>query len=135
MKPFRLTPQIPTEHDEQKRLFNWAERHLGTLPELRNLFAIPNGGSRGDSVKSRVITGARLKAEGVKAGVPDIYLAVARNGYHGLYIELKRVKGGRLEDDQIRWLNSLNAQGYRAVVCFGWNDARDVICRYLGVEQ
>lgn len=108
---------------------------MGTLPELRNLFAIPNGGSRGDSVKSRVITGARLKAEGVKAGVPDIYLAVARNGYHGLYIELKRVKGGRLEDDQIRWLNSLNAQGYRAVVCFGWNDARDVICRYLGVEQ
>ena len=72
-----------SEHDEQAALFEWATWHTSQCPELGLLFAIPNGGHR------HPVVAARLKAEGVRAGVPDICLPVARKGYHGLFVELK----------------------------------------------
>lgn len=100
------------------------------LVDLVTLFAIPNGGLRDK------ITAARLKATGVKAGYPDIGLDTACGNYHGLRIELKRPKttnqsAGIVSDDQNFWLNILNARGYLAVVCYGWEEARDQIIRYL----
>ena len=68
--------------------------------------------------------------QGVKAGVPDICLPVARNGYHGLYIELKAGKNTATQN-QKRWLNFLNSQGYKAVICYGWQTAKDEIVNYL----
>src|SRR5262245_46077094 len=82
-----------SEHVEQVALFKWAARNQGREPLLCLLFAIPNGGKRDK------VTAARLKAEGVKAGVPDICLPVARMGYYGFWIEMK-VGKNKTTDDQ-----------------------------------
>lgn len=116
---------IPTEAEEQITLFEWAEWAQNRYPELRLLHHIPNGGSRHPA------EAMRLKREGVKAGVPDICLPVARNGYNGLYIELKRTKGGTVSAHQKAWIEMLTEQGYRAVVCKGCVDAIAEIERYL----
>ena len=116
---------IPSEHVEQVRLFTWAHYARGTHPALSLLYAIPNGGAR------HPVVAAKLKAEGVKRGVPDICLPVARGKWHGLYIELKRQRGTRPSDDQIMWIASLSNAGYRAVWCRGWEAAREVIENYL----
>ena len=117
--------ELPSEHVEQVRLFQWARLAAATHPELRLLYAIPNGGAR------HPVVAAKLKAEGVKRGVPDICLPVARGKWHGLYIELKRQRGTRPSDDQIMWIASLSNAGYRAVWCRGWEAARAVIENYL----
>ena len=113
-----------TEHDEQVALFGWAEYNEAYYPELRLLYAIPNGGHRHKAVA------AELKAEGVKPGVPNLCLPVARMGYHGLYIEMKhgRNKATRNQRD---WLDALIIQGYRAVVCWGTEHAVAVLLGYL----
>jgi len=113
------------EHNEQVRLFAWAGREAEERPELGLLFAVPNGGRRDK------VTGARLKAEGVKAGVPDVWLPVARQGYHGLVIELKADATKRASREQERWLADLMEQGYLAVVCHGCEEAKGVIRAYL----
>lgn len=115
----------PRESDEQQALFRWAAYAAGTWPELRCMYHIPNEGQR------TARTGARLKLEGLRAGVPDICLPVPRGGYGALYIELKRTKGGALSDSQRQWLDALNAAGNKAVVCYGWDAARAEIERYL----
>lgn len=114
-----------TESQEQQLLFEWAALAAGRWPELALMYHIPNGGSR-----SKAEAG-RFRAEGVKAGVPDICLPVARGGYHGLYIELKRVKGGRVSPAQQGWIAALRDQGYCACVCKGWDDAAHIIKAYL----
>ena len=113
--------QIPTEHQEQVQLFRWA----ALRPDLELLHAIPNGGER------NVIVARTLKAEGVKAGVPDICLPVPRGGKCGLYIELKRQKGGRVSPEQLYWLEALMREGYACAVCLGWEAARQVIEDYM----
>ena len=115
----------PSEGQEQSTLFSWARMMTGKYPELWLLFHIPNGGSRGKA------EAARFKAEGVKAGVPDLFLPVARGPYHGLFIEMKREKGGRLSDDQKTWLALLTDEHYLAQVCHGWKEAAALIEDYL----
>lgn len=95
------------------------------LPELALLYHVPNGGSRNK------IEAARLRAQGVKSGVPDLCLPVARGGNHGLYIELKRQRGGRISEEQVRWIDGLLEQGYAAAICKGWQEAASVIIDYL----
>jgi len=126
MKPFRLKSPIHYEREEQRYLLRWANMRSATLPGLDMLFHVPNGGARDIRVA------AQLKSEGVKKGVPDLFLMAPRGGYHGLAIELKRRGGGRVSPEQKDWIERLNAQGYRATVCFGWNDARQTIEAYLG---
>lgn len=151
-----------TESGHQKALFAWAAmaRNWGfsaandmdayksdvspihrhgedSVPELRWLHSIPNGGARDPS------TAARMKAEGVKAGVYDVFLPVPRKGgaafngtdwvKHGLYIELKRIgKLSHTSDEQRDFSKHCVEQGYANFVCAGWRDAADVIKRYLG---
>ena len=121
------TRPIPTESQEQQALFQWANFQSGTYPELALMFHVPNGGSR------HKLEAVRFKAEGVKAGVPDICLPVARGDYHGLYIELKR-EGGKLSHSQIDWLEALQRQKYCARVCYGWEDAAKMLMEYLRLE-
>jgi hypothetical protein len=113
------------EHREQVRLFAWARKEEGARPELGLLFAVPNGGRRDAA------TGARMKAEGVKRGVPDVWLPVAREGYHGLVIELKADATGRPTPEQVVWLRRLAMEGYKALLCVGADEARSVIVAYL----
>ena len=89
-------------------------------------YAVPNGGSR--NMKEAV----KLKRTGVRAGVPDLCIPMARKGYHGLYLELKRVKGGVVSEHQTYWLALLKAEGYRAEVCQGFDEALKVIEDYFG---
>ena len=115
----------PSESVEQQCLFRWAEFASGKYPELRLMYHIPNGGARSKA------TAGRLKAEGVKAGVPDFCLPVSRDGYHGLYIELKRERGGKISQAQDKWIEALRAQGYQVAVCRGWESAKQEIEKYL----
>lgn len=120
---------VPTESVEQQRLIQWAKRNEGAHPELEMLYHIPNEGKRSRK------TGARLKAEGLRSGVPDLCLPVARCGCHALYIELKRMRGGRPTQDQLDWIDLLTKQGNMAMVCCGWEQAAEVIERYLKNEM
>ena len=112
------------EHREQVFLFSWAAWAATERPELALMFAVPNGGRRD------AVTGKRLKDEGVKPGVPDIILPVARGEYHGLFIELK-AGAGRPSAEQRGWLAALAAQGYRAAVCRGAAEAMALLEEYL----
>ena len=116
---------VPYEDAEQMALMEWAERSAGRWPALRLLMHIPNGGSRGP------VEAARFKAMGVRAGVPDMFLPAPRGGYCGLWIELKRRKGGRVTPEQLAWLGALRFEGYAAAVCRGWEEAAAALKRYL----
>lgn len=117
--------RIPTESEEQKALIRWAKANVGRYPELAGLYHIPNEGQRDPRV------GARMRAEGLRKGVPDLCLPVARGGCHGLYIELKRTRGGRVEPEQAAWIEWLLSQGYAACVCRGWEAAAKEIMAYI----
>lgn len=126
MAKYKIPP--PSESNEQETLFNWAGLAMGAMPELRLLYHIPNGGKRDYN------TAKQLKKEGVKAGVPDLCLPVARGLYHGLYIELKAGKN-KTTDNQNRWLQELTEQGYYTAVCYGWEVASKTITDYLKQPQ
>ena len=129
MKKWKLTPErLPSEHVEQIGIVKWVQLRRYTLPELDMLYAIPNGGRRD------AITGAQLKAEGVKRGVPDLCLPVARGGFHGLYIELKRRTGGVVSEHQQQWIEQLRSQGYKAEVAHGASEAIQIIEQYLNLK-
>ncbi len=115
-----------TEHHEQVALFEWAARQSNMTPELKLLHAIPNGGHRHKAVA------ANMKREGVKAGVPDVFLPVARYGFHGLYIEMKFGKNAPTRSQQW-WIDQLATENYKVLVCWGFDAARREIERYLGI--
>ena len=138
-------PDRMSEHDHQVALFERLAAVADDYPEVSLLFAIPNGaklpyGRTKDGERfSR--QGAILKAEGLKAGVPDMFLPVSRPfrlrapgarsiTWHGLFIELKREKG-KLQDSQREWLYFLRQQGYACVVAFGHAEAFEAIIAYL----
>ena len=112
------------EHRIQAALFEWAKYASAKHPGLKLMFAIPNGGARD------AVTGAILKREGVKPGVPDIFLPMPVGNFHGLFIELKTAKG-RPSLQQREWLRNLSNQGYAVVLCRGLHEAIDTISRYV----
>lgn len=127
----RKKSPFPSEAQEQVGLFNWAAQmaNLGVYPELYWMYHVPNGGKR------NAIEGARFKAQGVKAGVPDICLPVPKGRYHGLYIELKRRDGGTVAKSQSDYIRALRTFGYRAEICAGAQEAMDVIENYLRSKE
>ena len=110
-----------TEKDEQIALFDWAAYRT----DLQLMFHIVNEGRR--SVQH---TQALIR-QGMKPGVPDIFLPVAKGRYHGLFIEMKRKYGGRQTPEQKAWQAALLEQGYAACVCNGFEEARDTIDWYM----
>lgn len=112
----------PLESEEQSALFQWA----AYIPELKWMFAVPNGGSRNQR------EARNLKRQGVKAGVSDIFLPLARGGYHGLFIEMK-VGKNKPSDKQVEFINYANGQGYAAFVCYGFREAQTAITKYLNL--
>lgn len=156
-----LTPEVVssngTEHGHQVAVFLWASQQ--TERDLSLMHAIPNGGSRGDDYRSRMIRGAKFKSEGVKSGVPDIFLPIPshRNAagmartiaqlgkpvindtLHGLYIELKRPalagkrqRAGKTSGAQDTMADKLRRNGYAVATCYGWKSAVASILDYLG---
>lgn len=116
--------RIDNEAGAQEALFSWIAYQLGKYPELELAYHIPNGGKR------NAREAANLKRQGVKAGVPDIHLPVARGRYHGLYIELKVGRNTQTEK-QKEWQRKLTEQGYLSIVCYGWQDAAEHMVSYL----
>lgn len=106
----------------------WAAGQADQWPELALLHHIPNGGYRSKR------TAAQLKRMGVKAGVPDLCLPVARGGFHGLYIELKRVGAGAVSPSQRAWHLALLAQSYAVSVAHGHEAAINLIRDYLSSD-
>ena len=116
---------LATEAQEQAALFKWARMQAVRHPALELMYAVPNGGKR-DRIEA-----ARLKAQGVLAGVTDVVLPCARGGYFGLYLEMKREDGGVISAKQ-RWFEGrVIEEGYAYAMCAGWDMARVVILRYL----
>ena len=109
-----------TEHQEQVMLINWFRLQY---PKYI-IFAIPNGGAR------HIVTAVKLKAEGVLAGVPDLFLMVPKGEWHGMFIEMK-AKAGKVSDNQKEFMAAANAMNYKTIVCFGFYDAKTSIINYL----
>ncbi len=108
------------ESDCQKMLFNWASY----FPNLKWMFAIPNGGSR------NFIEAVHLKQQGVKSGVSDIFLPLPNKKYHGLFIELK-VGKNKPTKNQIEFIDYANSVGYLAVVAYSTEEAIKIIDDYI----
>ena len=124
-RPVDGRPVGPSEHQEQTAVINWwrlAHKGYG-LPEFA-LFAIPNGGARDP------ITGARLKAEGVRPGVFDLMLAAPKAKHAGLFIEMK-VGANKPSPDQEAFHAHLVSAGYAASVHWNSGSAIDAIKAYL----
>lgn len=131
--PERLA-QGECEDAQQAALFCWL-RHPRTLekyaqfPSLKCAYAIPNGGFRGDSKQAK-ITGAKLKATGVLAGVLDVCIPVPNRGAHGLYIEMKYGDGTPTEE-QKEFARIMSAAGYWCVLAWTYEEAKQHVVNYL----
>lgn len=109
-----------SEHVEQREFVSWfRKRYVGV-----RIFAIPNGGIRGAT------TGARLKAEGVSAGVPDLYVPAWK-----LWIEMKRERDYSVSKEQRDWIDYLQKIGDCAIVCRGFSDARTQVLTWRNEDE
>jgi len=100
--------RVPTEHEEQREFVSWFRKNH---PGVR-IFAIPNGGAR------NIATASKLKVEGVSRGVPDLYIPA-----WNCWVEMKRQKGGRVDEDQKDWHAYLLGIGHQVIVGKGAHDA------------
>lgn len=121
-----LANRRKSETTEQIALINWARANEEYIPELKLLYHIPNEGRR--------TNGAVLKAAGMKPGVPDLCLPVARRGFNGLYIELK-FGTGKTTKAQEAFMAQLRRENYKTAVAYGAAQARELIRHYLARGQ
>jgi hypothetical protein len=123
-KATRAKP-VDREGLEQAALIKELELRLPDVAAL--IYHVPNGGHRHKQVA------VKLKGQGVKAGVPDLVLPMARGGYFGLYLEFKATapNDAAVSASQHAWIRRLNDQGYLAIVCRGHFDAMEQIRAYL----
>jgi len=117
-----------SEHDEQVALFNFLGYMEGKHPELKWIHAIPNGGMRHKA------TAGKMKAEGAKDGVWDIFVPIVKEPCPGMYIEMKFGKN-RLTENQDEFCKFAMNQGYIVVVCYDWIEAATAIFWYLRLEK
>lgn len=118
----KFKPVVPSEHQEQCLVIAWCDLH----PVAKHIFAIPNGSNKS------VATAMKFKREGLRSGVPDLFLPVPRGGCAGLFIEMKRApgKGGTTTAAQREWANFLS-KDYACYVARGADQAIAIIKKYL----
>jgi hypothetical protein len=116
----RSTVSLPSEHDEQAGFVQWFR---AKWPRVL-IFAIPNGGKR------NISTAKKLKLEGVVPGVPDLFIPA-----WGIWIEMKRQKGGRTSSDQDDMISYLESIGHRVIVGYGATDASDKLLSLLNMGR
>ncbi len=109
-------------------LFRWAAMQQKKYPQLRWMFAVPNG-MHSDPRHVR-----RHKAAGLRPGVPDVWLPVPTEHYAGLVIELKSARGV-VSKEQVEWLTGLSNNGYLCAVCRDLEEAIELICAHLKGER
>lgn len=99
--------------------------YINTLPSIRDVsFHCPNEGRRG------LIEGRILKRMGLRAGVPDIFIACPRGDYHGLFIELK-IKPNRPSVTQKAFMEKLRKKYYMTAVCYSFEEVTACLEAYL----
>lgn len=113
-----------SEHDTQAAFFQWIGYQKFKGIEL--MHAVPNGGERHAAVAGK------LKAEGVKPGIPDVLWPVARGGFIGLAIEFKHGDGNPSKEQRIR-ITSLQKEGWCVSVCWDWEAAARFVTGYAGM--
>lgn len=111
---------VPYEEEEQAQVCSWLDNEH---PEIK-YFAVPNG------ARTSWSTAKKLKATGLKAGVPDLVFPNPRGGFHGYYQEMKRRKGGVVSPDQFLWIEFLRGQGYCVDVVKGADESKAGILAY-----
>lgn len=109
-----------TEHQEQVALFQWMRMQY---PKV-TMFSIPNAAKRSPQLASY------MKAEGLMAGVSDIFLMKPVGKFHGLFLEMKS-QTGTISDSQKKFLAKANAEGYATCVCYSYEEAKEIIKNYL----
>jgi hypothetical protein len=130
-KRFKLTAPVALEFAEQVALFRWAAVAARQDARLALLFAVPNG------LRTDIGAAVKMKKAGMKRGIPDVILPIPNQGYHGLFLELKRKTGvlSDLSPEQQWWIERLTETGYKAAVAFGWVEAVSLIADYLKMPQ
>jgi hypothetical protein len=115
-----------TEAAQQTALFCWAAlpEQQEKYPDLKLIFHIPNGGTRNKA------EAGHLKAQGVKPGVPDIFLPVPKLNFHGLWIEMKAKKNKTSEEQNV-WISELSKRKYAVSVAYSWVQATEHLIYYL----
>ena len=108
------------ESKEQQTLVEWFRMQWPR--EL--IFAIPNGGSR------NIVEATQLKRSGVLAGIPDLCVPYPKEPYHALYVEYKTLKG-KPSSAQLLVIEYLRMKGYKAVICYGLEEAMEVVKAYM----
>ena len=116
------------EHEIQRTLIEWVHWTEWRRHEFQMLFAIPNGVPLHGPEKFGIVQW--LKQQGLKKGVPDLFLACAKGKWHGLFIEMK-VAGAEPDADQELWLGRLMCEGYRVAVCHSFEEAKDTLLEYV----
>lgn len=131
------------EDSEQQALFEWAAMKRIKIDDnhvflIDYLFAIPNGGKR------NAREAGRMRKQGVKPGVSDIFLPMPMSDKHGLWIELKKPRWcfkfnsereRAVTKHQRDWIERMRQVNYRAEICYGWLEAKDEIENYLNLEE
>lgn len=119
------------EHNEQVAVVKWFKLQYPTM--ANNLFSIPNGSHLAGNTLQRCKQMQSLKGEGLLSGVADLFLMLPNDKHHGLFIEMKRKKGGSLSKPQREFIKNAINHGYQAKVCHGADEAINTIIEYLKV--
>lgn len=117
-------PTVPTEAEEQEALFAWC------LAQGIEMIHIPN------ERKCTAFVAGQLLRQGLRKGFPDNFFPIASKGFHGLFIELKRAKKSlsKKSPEQRDWIKKLNKAGYKAVFCYGAEEAKKAVLEYIGID-
>jgi VRR-NUC domain-containing protein len=122
---------VPTEAAEQRSFIKWCRVQLDVrYPGIKLIFAVPNGAWM-KSPRQAV----SQKRGGLLPGIPDLFLPVPRGTYHGLFIEMKRIKGAKPSPLQLDTIAALAMQGYWCVVAYGAREAIGLIERYYSFPE
>lgn len=130
LTPDQLVAKSKTEHSIQVAFFCWL--NTVKIQGTEWVHAIPNGGARSAA------SAGRLKAEGVKTGVMDVHIPLARKGFHGMYLEFKRPehkkhKNGGMTDEQVDFGTFMHHEGFKLKLVYTWREAAQALCDYLDV--
>jgi hypothetical protein len=120
----------PLEHDTQCAFMDWWA-YFSKIVKLdeRLMYAVPNAGAGASKGQA-----GKMKAEGVRPGIPDVNLDVPRNGSHGLRLEFKR-RGRKPEPHQLEMADLLRAQGFQVFFVYSLDEAMRVVMAYLGYRR
>lgn len=116
-----------SEHENQAAFFDLLELNKNKYPFLKWIFAIPNGGHR------QIVTAVKLKREGVRRGIFDVFICLPFAGKSGMFLEFKSAKG-RLTKEQSEFRAFAELNGYATAVCRSWREAAREVEKYLEIE-